>query len=173
MVTKMHLCRFWIRGSCDRPTCGWAHGEQEFGQQVMDPQGRKNRLCLDFANKGKCRKTREECPFAHGEEDLGVLQPAELKRRAGKGGNGGGGGRRSSSADPQSRRASQSDSAAPRSRRAASHGGSRRSPSRPRTRTPVTLVPGRSRRRSDSRSQGSEARGFHHYSNMLSLSIAS
>ena len=77
MKTKWHLCTHWLQGACERGRmCGWAHGQQEIGMQVKNPQGLKTTLCKYFAAGGFCQKTSEECEFAHGEQELGKKKPA-------------------------------------------------------------------------------------------------
>ena len=94
--TKKHLCKYWRDGHCDRGEwCGWAHGKEEIGQQVQDPQELKILLCK-FFSAGTCRKKSEECEFAHGEQELGKKKPAvpANQKKAGKEGKGGKEGKR-------------------------------------------------------------------------------
>ncbi len=78
--TKKHMCKHWLEGLCDRGKwCGWAHGEEEIGQQVQDPQGLKIMLCK-FFSAGTCRKKSEECQFAHGEQELGKKKPRKEEK---------------------------------------------------------------------------------------------
>jgi len=91
--TKRHFCKFWQEGRCDRgKLCGWAHREEEIGQQVLDPQGRKLRLCT-FWCAGTCRKKSEDCEYAHGEGELLKKGPAAQGKKGGKGKAGGSGGK--------------------------------------------------------------------------------
>ena len=88
VVVKKGMCKFFEEGRrnrCDRGTyCTWAHSREEIGQKVQDPQNLKVVLCKYYA-EGHCKKTSEECEFAHGRQELGLKKP-EVPANQKKGG---------------------------------------------------------------------------------------
>ena len=82
MVKKYNLCKFWRNGACKSGDwCGFAHGKEEIGKWVPDPQFVKVELCKHFV-KGNCRdQVTGACAFAHGVQEMGSKKP---EQKAGK-----------------------------------------------------------------------------------------
>ena len=173
-VTKWYMCEYYPKGQCTRGThCSWAHDESEIGQKGPNAQKVKCTLC-HFFTRGHCRYG-EECTYAHGEAELGTKKPEKGKgKRRGRSVRSGtasvrlqpGPESRTSSAVRSNDRRQSPERRTEHAQRARSNdrrenrGGGRQS-ERHR----------RSRRRSRSRRSSPPVRGFHHYSNFLSLSI--
>ena len=138
MVVKLHMCKFFEEGRCQRSKyCAWAHSREQIGQKVKDPQNLKTTLCKYF-DAGNCRKNSEECEFAHGRQELGLKKP-EVPANQKKGGKEGkkgkikGGGKMKNTDRPgegKRSRAHGSDSKDRRARRSPKGSRARRSDSR-------------------------------------------
>ena len=82
MIKKYNMCKYWWTNECNRGVwCRCAHGKEEIGKWVPDPQFVKVELCKHFL-KGNCRdQATGACAFAHGEEEIGSKKPPQ---KAGK-----------------------------------------------------------------------------------------
>ena len=155
MVTKRNYCDMYFQGICMRDThCGFAHSRAELGTKVPDPQKIKAEMCRYWTSGGNgCKMISEECPFAHGQHELGRALKKFQKGKVGKKGKGGKGkGKASGKANPIRKYDARSDDS--RSDNGHAQRGDTRSPSK-KQRARIALV-GRSRgspaRRDDSRS---------------------
>eukprot|EP00915_Cephaloidophora_sp_WS-2016_P004977 GHVH01006642.1.p1 GENE.GHVH01006642.1~~GHVH01006642.1.p1 ORF type:complete len:473 (+),score=45.72 GHVH01006642.1:577-1995(+) len=64
---RTKMCSFFKEGKCNKgDQCSFAHNMNQLKDR---PDFKKTRLCVAF-NQNKCMKPYDECPFAHGEEDL-------------------------------------------------------------------------------------------------------
>ncbi len=87
---KTQLCHHFKLGHCKhtKETCAYAHGPDDL--KVVPTSSNKGKIgsnsgpahplwktqiCHHWEN-GTCIKERKDCPFAHGEKDLKILQPA-------------------------------------------------------------------------------------------------
>lgn len=95
---KRTICKFWQQGQCVKgDLCGWAHGEEDIGQPVMEeepaPWGAglpphqemveapvRRTLCK-FWLSGGCKQEDGTCTWAHGEEEIGTLVGESLPPR--------------------------------------------------------------------------------------------
>jgi len=196
MKTKDHMCRFHEKNNCERGhLCAWAHSEDEIGQVVPDAQQLKVTLC-QYYQKGRCNMPSHKCAYAHGADELGKKKPAAVLV---KGPHSDKGREQKKSASEKTQRRGNNlvnprveevnHGTAPKSRaRPGCSSGAkmknagdrpRRSRSAPARRAVSLTARGRKSssarqgctRRSDSSS--GQACGLHHYSNLLSHSIAS
>ena len=85
---KRTMCQYHEEGKCKfGARCGFAHHPSEMGQEVLDPMKVKNELCKNYA-RGHCRFTSEDCLFAHGLSEMGMLKKKGGKLKGDKGGSG-------------------------------------------------------------------------------------
>jgi len=101
-LTKTAMCKAWAQGQCNLPRgqCAFAHGKDElrnsrdefrksqinlmindgYGEAELRnlPDLTKTILCRSWKRK-ECPLTSEECPFAHGREEIGIRM-ARLKK---------------------------------------------------------------------------------------------
>lgn len=72
MLDKTKLCRFHLKGRCDRGLqCTFAHGRQHLRPQ---PDLYRTQFCSDFVQSGSCR-FGEACRYAHCVDEV---RPADL-----------------------------------------------------------------------------------------------
>mmetsp|Transcript_105310 Transcript_105310/g.187184 ORF Transcript_105310/g.187184 Transcript_105310/m.187184 type:complete len:329 (-) Transcript_105310:219-1205(-) len=64
---KTQLCKYYGVGSCTKGAeCNFAHGLEEMS---IVPDLKKTALCEDFKH-GRCSLPKEQCQYAHGQDDL-------------------------------------------------------------------------------------------------------
>jgi hypothetical protein len=75
-LRKTQLCKAFVGGMCNDPTCMFAHGDQELRSTDMFF---KKTICI-WHEKGKCRNG-ERCRFAHGVKELRARQaPGDIEQ---------------------------------------------------------------------------------------------
>lgn len=103
-VLRRTLCKFWLSDKgCNKETCTFAHGEDEIGTVVEaapsagrstqfkwgdrgggggqeQPQGTVRRTMCKFFLENNCRNGALECPFAHGDEEIGTVYTGPAPR---------------------------------------------------------------------------------------------